>query len=90
MRNYLLFDNVLNDGVFYVANRLFGITMTPRTDIPVFHPDVLTFEARDAEGRPLGLLFTWIASSARANAAARGARACAGIRVPQSGRCCRW
>lgn len=57
MRNYLLFDNVLNDGVFYVANRLFGITMTPRTDIPVFHPDVLTFEARDAEGRPLGLLY---------------------------------
>ena len=57
MRNYLLFDNVLNDGVFYVANRLFGITLTQRTDIPVFHPDVLTFEAKDAEGRPLGLLY---------------------------------
>ena len=57
MRNYLFFDNVLNDGVFYVANRLFGITLTQRTDIPVFHPDVLTFEAKDAEGRPLGLLY---------------------------------
>ena len=89
MRNYLLFDNVLNDGVFYVANRLFGITLTQRTDIPVFHPDVLTFEAKDAEGRPLGLLYL-DASSARANAAARGARACAGIRAPESGRCCRW
>ena len=57
IRNYLLFDNVLKDGVFYAANRLYGITLTPRTDIPVFHPDVLTFEARDAGGRPLGLLY---------------------------------
>ena len=57
MRYYLLFGNVLNDGVFYVANRLFGITLTQRTDIPVFHPDVLTFEAKAAEGRPLGLLY---------------------------------
>lgn len=57
IRNYLLFDNVLKDGVFYTANRLFGITLTPRSDIPVFHPDVRTFEAKDAEGHPLGLLY---------------------------------
>lgn len=57
MRNYLLFDNVLRDGVFYVAQRLFGITLTQRTDIPVFHEDVLTFEAKDAGGRPLGVLY---------------------------------
>lgn len=57
MRNYLLFDNVLREGVFYTARRLYGIELTPRTDIPTCHADVLTFEAKDAEGRPLGLLY---------------------------------
>lgn len=57
MRYYLPFERVLNDGVFYVANRLYGITMTPRTDIPVPDAGILTFEAKDADGRPLGLLY---------------------------------
>ena len=40
-------------------------------------PDVLTFEAKDAEGRPLGLLYLDCFVRKGANAAARGARACA-------------
>lgn len=57
MRRYLVLDNVLRDGVFYVAERLYGITFTQRTDIPVYHPEVLTFEARDADRTPLGVVY---------------------------------
>lgn len=53
----LLFDNVLEDGVFYVAERLYGITFTRRTDIPVRTADVRTYEAKDADGTPLGVLY---------------------------------
>ena len=45
-------------GVFAVANRLYGITLTERKDIPVYHPDVKVFEVREADGAHVGILFT--------------------------------
>lgn len=53
MRPYFKIDNVM-EGMFYVANQLYGLTFTRRTDIPKYHPDVNTFEVqRDGkhEGR---------------------------------------
>ncbi|PMG75908.1 peptidase M3 [Shewanella sp. 10N.286.51.B7] len=38
------------DGVFYTANRLFGITVKERTDLPKYHPDVRTWEVYDKDG----------------------------------------
>jgi peptidyl-dipeptidase Dcp len=57
IRPYLELDRVLRDGVFFAANRLYGITFRERTDIPVYHPDVRVFEVIDADGRPLALYY---------------------------------
>jgi peptidyl-dipeptidase Dcp len=44
-RPYFKIDNVM-EGMFYVANQLYGLTFTTRTDIPKYHPDVNTFEVK--------------------------------------------
>ncbi len=44
-RPYFKIDNVM-EGMFYVANQLYGLTFTRRTDIPKYHPDVNTFEVK--------------------------------------------
>lgn len=43
------------DAAFDCATRLFGLTFTERTDIPVYHPDVRAWEVKDANGRHIGL-----------------------------------
>jgi peptidyl-dipeptidase Dcp len=50
-------DHVLRDGVFFAANKLYGLTFKERKDIPVYHPDVRVFEVTDADGTPLALFF---------------------------------
>src|SRR5439155_10385333 len=57
VRPYFELNRVLTDGVFFAANRLYGITLTERHDVPVYHPDVRVFEVRDADGGPLGLFY---------------------------------
>jgi peptidyl-dipeptidase Dcp len=57
LRPYFKLDNV-RDGAFWVANRLYGITFTERTDIPRYHPEVRTFEVRDGDGSFLGVFMT--------------------------------
>ncbi len=53
---YFELDRVLQDGVFYAANRLYGLTFKERHDIPVYHPDVRVFEVFDAD-TSLGLFY---------------------------------
>jgi Zn-dependent oligopeptidases len=53
-RPYFKVDNVM-EGMFYVANRLYGLTFTKRTDIPKYHPDVNTFEVT-RDGKHVGIL----------------------------------
>ena len=53
-RPYFKIDNVM-DGMFYVANRLYGLTFTKRNDIPKYHPDVNTFEVT-RDGKHVGIL----------------------------------
>ncbi len=53
-RPYFMIDNVM-EGMFYVANRLYGLSFTKRSDIPKYHPDVNTFEVT-REGKHVGIL----------------------------------
>jgi peptidyl-dipeptidase Dcp len=53
-RPYFMIDNVMK-GMFYVANRLYGLSFTERNDIPKYHPDVVTFEVT-REGNHVGVL----------------------------------
>src|SRR5262249_51107298 len=53
---YLRLDRMIA-AAFETARRLFGITATPRTDVPVWHSDVQVWEIRAADGRHLGLFF---------------------------------
>ena len=55
LRPYFEIDNVLRNGVFHAANRLYGLTFRERTDLPVYHPDVRVFEVIDGGGEPLAL-----------------------------------
>lgn len=49
--------NAVRDGVFMVANRLYGLTFHERTDLPRWHPDQQIFEVREADGSHLGVLY---------------------------------
>ena len=55
MRPYFEAERVLQDGVFFAATRLYGITFTERDDIPAYHPDVRVFEVKNDDGSPVGL-----------------------------------
>ena len=55
LRPYFELENVLQNGVFYAANQLYGISFKERKDLPVYHPDVRVFEVFDADGEPLAL-----------------------------------
>ena len=55
LRPYFEIDNVLQNGVFHAASRLYGLTFRERTDLPVYHPDVRVFDVIDAGGEPLAL-----------------------------------
>ena len=57
VKPYFEIDNVLQNGVFYAANQLYGITFKERHDIPVYHPDVRVFEVFDADGKHLALFY---------------------------------
>lgn len=57
LKPYFELENVLQNGVFYAANQLYGITFEERLDIPVYHPDVRVFEVTDTDGKPLALFY---------------------------------
>ena len=57
IKPYFELDRVLNDGVFFAANQLYGITARERKDIPVYHPDVRVFDIFDADGTQLALFY---------------------------------
>lgn len=56
VRPYLKLENVRN-GVFYVANKLYGITFTQLDNLPLPHPDAQAFECKDKDGSHLGVLY---------------------------------
>jgi len=54
---YFELDRVLEDGVFYAASQLYGISFKERHDIPVYQKDVRVFEIFDTDSKPLGLIY---------------------------------
>ena len=58
VKPYFTVDSVLQNGVFYAANRVYGLTFKERTDIPTYHPDMKAFEVIDKDGKTLGLFYT--------------------------------
>ena len=57
VKPYFNVDSVLINGVFYAANRAYGLTFNERTDIPAYHADMRVFEVIDKDGTPLGLFY---------------------------------
>jgi peptidyl-dipeptidase Dcp len=57
VKPYFEIDNVLENGVFYTATQLYGITFKERHDIPVYEPNVRVFEVFDADGKHLALFY---------------------------------
>jgi peptidyl-dipeptidase Dcp len=57
VKPYFELNRVLEDGVFYAAHELYGITFKERKDIPVYQPDVRVFEVFDTNGKPLALFY---------------------------------
>jgi peptidyl-dipeptidase Dcp len=55
IKPYFEVNHVLSDGVFYAANKLYGVTIKERHDLPVYQPDVRVFEVFDKDSKPLGL-----------------------------------
>lgn len=58
IKPYFEMDNVLQNGVFYAATQLYGITFKPRTDIPTYHADMKVYEVFDKDGTSLALFYT--------------------------------
>jgi peptidyl-dipeptidase Dcp len=57
VKPYFELDHVLQDGVFYAANKLYGLTFKERKDLPVYQPDVRVWEVFDADGKSLALYY---------------------------------
>ena len=57
IKPYFELNNVLENGVFFAATQLYGISFRERKDIPVYHPDVRVFEVTDVDGTPLALFY---------------------------------
>ena len=55
MRPYFELERVLVDGVFFAANKLFGISFKERKDLITYHPDARAFEVFNEDGSKLGL-----------------------------------
>lgn len=57
VRPYFEFNRVLEDGVFYTLKELYGVTLKPRPDLPVYHPDVKAYEMFDADGSSMAIFY---------------------------------
>ena len=55
LRPYFELNNVLTNGVFFAANKVYGISFKERKDMPVYDPDVRVFDVTDANGKPLAI-----------------------------------
>jgi len=57
VKPYFTVDSVLQNGVFYAAHRVYGLSFKERTDIPTYHPDMRAFEVIDHDGSSLALFY---------------------------------
>ena len=57
VKPYFNIDSVLVNGVFYAANRVYGLQFKERKDIPVYHSDMKVWEVTDKDGKTLALFY---------------------------------
>ena len=57
VKPYFNVDSVLVNGVFFAANKVYGLQFKERTDIPTYHADMRVFEVLDKEGKPKALFY---------------------------------
>jgi len=55
LRPYFEYNNVLEKGVFYAAEQIYGLSFKRRTDLPVYQEDVRVYEVIDHDGSTLGI-----------------------------------
>jgi peptidyl-dipeptidase Dcp len=55
LRPYFELNNVLTNGVFFAANKVYGLSFKERKDLPVYNPDVRVFDVFDADGKQLAI-----------------------------------
>lgn len=58
VKPYFNVDSVQINGVFYAAQRVYGLTYKQRKDIPTYHPDMKVFEVIDKNGKPIALFYS--------------------------------
>lgn len=58
IKPYLELNNVLENGVFYAVNKLYGLTFSKRTDLPVYHEDVIVYDVFDHDGSQIGIFYS--------------------------------
>ena len=57
VKPYFEVNTVLEKGVFFTMNKLFGVTFTERKDLPVYHPEVRVFDVFNSDGSQIGLFY---------------------------------
>lgn len=57
IKPYFEFERVLQDGVFFTLEKLYGVTLKPRPDLPVYHEDVKAYEMFDADGSSIAIFY---------------------------------
>lgn len=57
IKPYFELSTVLEKGVFYAAEKFYGITFKERKDLPVYHPDVVAYEVFDNDGKSMALYY---------------------------------
>ena len=58
VKPYFNIDSVIVNGVFYAANRVYGLSFVERKDVPTYHPDMKVFEVRDKDGKMLAMFYS--------------------------------
>ena len=57
LKPYFEITKVLEDGVFYAANQLYGLTFKKRTDLPTWNPDMVAYDVTEENGTQLGIMY---------------------------------
>ena len=58
VRPYFALDSVVKNGIFFAANKLYGLTFEEMPDAPKYNPEVKVYDVKDAEGKPLAVFMT--------------------------------
>ncbi|MBR4828774.1 MAG: M3 family metallopeptidase [Muribaculaceae bacterium] len=58
VRPYFVLDSVVKNGIFFAANKLYGLTFEEMPDAPKYNPEVKVYDVKDAEGKHLAVFMT--------------------------------